>query len=150
VAEVIVARALMPDWRRPAHDWAPFDLESGETKLEVKQSARQQTWQAPNRKAPPRFDIAPRAGWYDKDGKWHVGRGRVAHLYVLALHEWPLDEVDQRDPAQWQFLVIPASCLPADQKSIGWSAALRLAPWSVVRWNGLAQAVAQCQEAVMA
>jgi hypothetical protein len=138
VAEVIVAHALAPDWKRPEQDWAPHDLESGRFKLEVKQSADRQTWDPPERKRPPRFDIAPRTD------------GRAAHVYVLALHIWPVDAGDQRDPAQWQFLVIPVDRLAERQRSIGWASALKLAPAGAVGWKRLAQAVAQCQEAMRA
>lgn len=116
VAEVLGEGWVLP-WLKDDHDWAPWDLEhrASGTKLEVKQSAIRQTWGVTKR--PPRYDIAYRTGLYDEDG-WRSQRARFADIYVFAWH--PVADaklVDHRDPAQWEFYVLPASDLP-EQKTI--------------------------------
>jgi len=103
-------------------NWLGHDLQHRRTgaRVEVKQSARRQPWST-TRPSPLRFDIAPRTGHYADDGiTWVPRPGRAADIYIFALHEgWqPADAVDHRDPAQWRFLVLPASALPDGQKTI--------------------------------
>lgn len=78
-----------------------------------------QGWESDGRTTPPRYDIAPRTGyWSVAENRWAEKVGRHAHLYVFAWHGNPGENDDQRDPAQWVFHVIAERDLP-DQKSIG-------------------------------
>ena len=125
-AESLVATLLEPAWLltwATGYDWAPWDLEHRDgTRLEVKQSAARQTWHEKQEDIvanPPRFDIAPRTGYWDRAGKWIDKPGRHAHLYLFAWHlETRKCLADQRVPEQWTFYVVRTACLP-EQESIG-------------------------------
>lgn len=83
-------------------------------------------WRDGRTSGPPRFDIRARSGYWDQCAKWPSSPGRHAHVYVFA---WPADaggSVDQREPANWQFYVVPECRLP-DQKTIGLSTIRHLA-----------------------
>jgi hypothetical protein len=123
--EAMVALLLGKRWRYLG-DWDGWDLERDDGKrLEVKQSAaRQPRTDRPGldgRGTAPRFDIAPRDGyWLDGANEFVAEPGRHAHIFVFAHHP-VLDakECDQRDPAQWRFYVLPTTNLPEGQQSIG-------------------------------
>jgi hypothetical protein len=116
VVEMIVASALEPSWAWRAGNWAGWYFEhEDEARLEVKQSAARQTWEASAKgRTAPRFDIKPRTGHY-KGAEWNTSGGKVrqAHLYVLAYHGIEDDTADHRDSLQWSFYVVPAERLPA-------------------------------------
>ena len=126
--ECFVAELLGPEWTLPwtyGYDWAPWDLEhdSG-CKLEVKQSAARQPWHIGETysASPPRFDIAPRKGYYSRESVWMGEPDRHADLYVFAWHgETRECRVDHGDPEQWRFFVLPSRSLSAIQKSIALS-----------------------------
>ncbi len=120
--EAIVALTLKASgWARttPWDSW-DFEHKSG-IRLEVKQSAAAQAWKSPERQSPARYDIAPRTGYWDKEGDWVAKPGRHAHLYVFAWHGADGDTADQRDAGSWEFYVVAERDLPA-QKSIGLTA----------------------------
>jgi len=122
-AEIMVWLLLGREaWEYTGRNWLGHDLQhrGTGTRVEVKQSARRQPWSTAC-PSPLRFDIAPRTGHYADDGiTWIAKPGRAADIYIFALHEgWlPAEAVDHRDPAQWRFLVLPASALPESQKTI--------------------------------
>lgn len=132
--EHLIAQALGEDWSlTPA--WKSWDLEHRRTqmRLEVKQSAALQTWTEPpipkDRPRRPRFDIAPRSGYYRNGGTDWVETlpRRQAHLYVFAWHpENDAAAADHRCPAQWRFYVVPEHRLRRRQKSIGLRTLVRL------------------------
>ena len=104
-------------------DWAAWDCEhtpSG-ARLEIKQAAARQTWDKgpppPRRK--PAFDIAPRSGFWTREGEWIDSPGRQADVYVFAWHGHDDDQADHTDPQQWCFFVVAEQDLPQAQKSIG-------------------------------
>ena len=125
--ECMIALALGQEWQltwQNDWDWAAWDIESESgVRLEVKQAAARQTWDrdAPARKRSPRFDIAPRTGYWTRDGsRWVERPGRAAQIYVFAWHgESRVELCDQRNAEQWLFYVVREECLPVDQKSIG-------------------------------
>lgn len=135
VAEIIIDYALRPDWRHCSGGWNGWDFEHKDgTRLEVKQSALQQTWIMPRSKALPRFDIRERTGYWENGSTW-VGRsGRHAQIYVFAYHGVSGEAADQRDPLQWQFHVVNASKLPPS-RTIGLSAVALLSP--AANWSAL-------------
>lgn len=124
--ECLVAEFLGTGWTLPwtnGYDWAPWDIEhvSG-ARLEIKQSAALQPWHVGNqtRTKSPRFDIAPRKGYWTRDGTWIEGPDRPANLYVFAWHGKERAAVaDHRAPDQWRFFVVPTHRLPERQDSIG-------------------------------
>jgi len=110
-------------WRHVGDNWAGWDFEheSG-TRLELKQSAAWQTWDAvkqassrsPAKPGPGIFDIAPRTGWFDLTGAlWTKKAGRPAHVYVFAWNGFIGSGADHRNPDQWEFFILPATALPA-------------------------------------
>ena len=138
--ECMVAHALGIGWEltwADGWDWAAWDIEhqSG-VRIEVKQSAARQSWDrvavAPDRRATARFDIAPRSGYWPKNGgDWIPFQppSRPADVYVFAWHgERRRGLTDQGDPAQWHFFVVAESELPSSQKTVGLQVIERLAP----------------------
>ena len=132
--EYMLALRLEPEWRYVGQDWQGWDFEhiGRGVRMEVKQSARRQTWSRDkgDRPAALSFDISPRTGYWEDAVTWcsFEERQRLAEIYVFAAHEGfdPPAAVDHRDPAQWRFLVLPASALPARQKTIALSRVLAL------------------------
>lgn len=133
--EFMIAVILGKGWRLVSADWAGWDLENAQgARLEVKQSAARQTWTDRSSLAgrPGRgvFDIAVRRGYWREGGFEYVeldGR-RPADLFIFAWHPVEaLEQADHRDPAQWQFFVVPEDQLPPQQKTIGLGGVQRLA-----------------------
>ena len=125
--ECMIAVALGPKWQlmwQADWEWAPWDCEhkTSGARLEIKQSAAKQRWKQKSNLAHivPSFDIKPRKGyWIRKGSEWKRidSDSRPADLYVFAWHGLKTG-VDQRDPSQWEFLVVAESDLPSEQKSI--------------------------------
>lgn len=138
VAEAIVALALEPQWRLCGGDYAGWDFERADGfRLEVKQSAVMQSWPT-NKPSKPIFDVAARTGYWQAGTQWIAEAGRPAHLYVFAHHGIYADHADHRDPAQWEFFVVPTRHLP-DIKQAALSTISRLT--SAVRITALADKV---------
>lgn len=75
---------------------------------------------------PGRFDIAARKMRWEGTIKVEEG-GRAAAIYVFAWHpECDAAKADHRDPAQWEFQIVPASALPP-RKTLGLAAVRKLA-----------------------
>jgi hypothetical protein len=132
LVEAMIARALGPQWRWCAADFAAWDLEheSG-FRLEVKQSAARQSWSQPGgASSSPRFDIAYRKGRWDGPS-WIEDRARHAHAYVFAFHPLTGEEADHRLAEQWRFYPVLTSALP-EAASISLERLGRLAPACVV------------------
>ena len=154
--ECLIALALGDEWQltwQQGWDWAAWDLESQSgIRLEVKQSAQKQAWHRPSQtpKRNPRFDIAPRQGYWTREGSHWVDRpGRPADLYVFAWHgESQADRCDQRDAEQWLFFVVREQDLPREQKSIGLKAIEELVtPCRVDELKGAVAAMCPAKEA---
>ena len=124
--ECMIAITLGSDWQLTWADgwnWAAWDLEhlSSGVRLEIKQAAARQTWdegKTPARRSSA-FDIAPRRGYWTREGQWFDSPGRPADVYVFAWHGRDDNDADQTDPRQWRFFVVPERNLPPGQKSIG-------------------------------
>ena len=142
LAEVIVAEALEPDWTWCAADYASCDFRHhGGVRLEVKQSAALQTWNADSKRiSRASFDIAPRTGEYVDGAAWVEGVGRNADIYVFAYHPVADSTADHREPTQWQFYVVLEKALPA-QKTLALSGVAALV--DPVSYSGLSKRVAQ-------
>ncbi len=123
--EGLVAITLGEDWELTATtwDWASWDCEhTSGVRLEVKQAAKRQSWDEGESTPPraPRFDIAPRTGYWSREGnQWVAEPGRPAHIYVFAWHGKDDKHANHRDPRQWHFFVVKKEDLPDAQKSIG-------------------------------
>ena len=126
--ECLVTLTLGDDWQLTWMDgweWAPWDCQhkSSGVRLEVKHAAARQSWdrEMTHGGRVPRFDIAPRKGYWRQDGSaWVDTPGRLADLYVFAWHdESRHGYADQRNANQWSFFVVDERYLPKNQKSIG-------------------------------
>lgn len=144
--ERLITHYLGERYRHVGSDWSGWDIQRDDgLRIEVKQSAARQTWgERPGRKGKPTnpvFDIAARTGyWKDGGTQWHAEPGRPAHVYIFAWHprHSPIEEVDHRDPEQWEFYVVPTSELP-DGKSL--SGRKIFARWHAVRASELRRAL---------
>lgn len=151
VVEVMVQHALGPEWRLVSLGWHPWDIQKGEgserIRLQVRQLALQQLWgftKAPVlkfgwKKRPPSYFAR------DNSNEAIEPEGWFCEIFVIGLHlvREP-EEVDQLDPKQWQFLVIPTSDLKPEQDSMVLKRAL--SKWRPVRWSELAKTVSQAAE----
>ena len=125
--ECLVMFTLGDDWWLTwtrGWDWAAWDCQhTSGVRLEVKQAAARQSWdrETPARHRAPRFDIAPRTGYWTQDGsRWVDSPGRPADLYVFAWHGESRDGyADHRDAKQWLFFVVAEQDLPKNRKSVG-------------------------------
>ena len=123
---------IRPPWTL-TETWAGWDLEQRETRarIEVKQSAKVQTWTAMTPgSTSPSFVISPHTGYYmDGGASWvETGLMRHADVYIMALHsEANPDIADHRLPEQWQFYVVPADRFVEGQKTISLNPLLKLA-----------------------
>jgi hypothetical protein len=127
IVEAIVASALEPDWQWCSADYASCDFRRGTARLEVKQSASLQSWNAASLKTTKcSFDIAARTGEWVDGVTWTPGSGRNADIYLFCHHPVVSDSADHRDASQWRFFVVPETALPK-QKRIALSSVERLA-----------------------
>src|SRR5690606_35488651 len=86
VAEAVIALVLEPEWTWCSADFAGWDFERADGfRLEVKQSASQQSWTSA-KPSSPSFDIATRTGYWENGATWVPRPGRQAHLYIFAYH----------------------------------------------------------------
>ena len=107
LAEFLVARALGIDTDMPRNAWDNFDLVYEGTTLEIKSTARWQSYAA-ERASPPIFKGLRRRRWDETGLKRRPEPEVIADLYVFAMHtcETPGD-YDPLSTSQWSFFVLP-------------------------------------------
>jgi hypothetical protein len=113
--EAMVAELLGSEWKHTGADWAAWDFERADgLRLEVKQSARMQSWGGSS--STPSFSIRAARGHYPENAPYlpNTSGDRLAHVYVFAWH----DGDDQREAEEWDFFVIGTDQLPKGQKGI--------------------------------
>ena len=121
--EAMVAELLGPEWKHTGADWAAWDFERADgLRLEVKQSARMQSWGVSS--STPSFRIKAARGHYPENAPYLPNNSgdRLAHVYVFAWH----DGDDQREAEEWDFFVIGTDRLPKGQKEISLGAIRRV------------------------
>jgi hypothetical protein len=139
IVEAIVAAALEPEWQWCSADYASCDFRRGDVRLEVKQSASLQSWNASTLKPSKcAFDIAERTGEWEDGVTWKPGHGRNADVYLLCHHPLVSTEADHREANQWRFFVVSERALPR-QKTIALGAVEQLT--KPVGWQDLKPAV---------
>jgi len=113
VVEAIVSAALGDDWTWCSEDYASCDFRHKDgTRLEVKQSASLQSWNAETlMPSVCQFDIAERSGEW-KGSVWTEGKSRNADIYLLCHHPFISADADHRDALQWRFFAISERELP--------------------------------------
>ena len=127
--EAMIEPVIEPGgWIYVGDNWNGWDFEnrteSSTFRLEVKQSAKRQTWTSSRpRSSRAVFDIAERSGYFANGAaSWTPSRGRSADIYLFCWH--PIDDVDlvdHRSPDQWLFFPVANRRLPKGQKTIGLS-----------------------------
>ena len=145
--EYMIQAALGDAWQLTGV-WDGWDLDRARdgARIEVKQSAALVNWgggSAPEEtKTKPRFDIkARRERWDGSRSIPFAAPTRPADLYIFAWHAaTDPRRADQRDPAQWQFYVVPEADLPP-QHSLGLRPLTRLS--RAHAYQQLPQAVAR-------
>lgn len=124
IVEAMIALSLTSHWQWCSADYSPCDFQHDDgLRLEVKQSAARQTWST-DKPSKAIFDVASRTGRNEAAG-WVEEQGRAAQIYVFAHNSTFDDTADHRDPAQWQFYVVPTYALP-DVKQISLSRIMAL------------------------
>ena len=146
VVEMMVMAALGEDWKFVGLGWHPWDLQRGSgddrVRIQVKQSAALQLWGATvNQVLSLNWsDKAPSYFARDNPGEAIEEEGWFCELFIFGIHqEGNIDLVDQVDPRQWKFLVVPTCDLKRGAKSITLRKALQ--KWPLYSWIDLADAV---------
>lgn len=120
-AEELVASALPGASTRA--NWAGYDIEWHDVRIEVKTSGAVQSWhqtgQAPSRAA---WSVPERQAWDPETNEYADAAARSADVYVLARHE------GEQITEGWTFYVVPTSMLnDLGQTSLGIGTLDRLA-----------------------
>jgi hypothetical protein len=147
VVEMMVLAALGKHWNHVGLGWHPWDLQYGKgtnrIRIQVKHTAALQLWGKTSSQIIT-FGWkknAPRSFEKDNPGESIESEGWFCDIFVFGLHdETDNERVDQADPRQWQFLVIPTCDLSRGTNSM--SLAKALATWAPVPWNKLQNEVA--------
>ena len=146
LVEMMVLAALGPEWRFVGLGWHPWDLQRGigdsRARIQVKQCAALQLW-GETRKQTISF------GWSDAPPSYFKkynpaeeieSEGWFCEVFIIGVHQGTdPNRVDQADPTQWGFLVIPTCDLAARTSSIVLTKAL--GRWPLVSWEDLPRAV---------
>ena len=148
VVEMTVLAALGSDWKFVGLGWHPWDLQRGAGKdrvrIQVKHSAALQLW-GPTKKPTLSLNWSDKPPEYfarDNPGESIEREGWFCEVFVFGVHqESDTGKVDQVDPKQWKFLVIPTCDLKEGVKSMVLTKAL--AKWSLYEWHELPDAVDQ-------
>jgi len=148
VVEMMVLAALGPDWEHVGLGWHPWDLQRGHganrTRVQVKQTAAVQLW-GDTVKRILQFGWKPNPPAYfqrDNPGEEIESEGWFCDVFVFGIHdETDRSLIDQADPAQWAFMVIPVSDLKPRTNSMQLSKARSL--WTTVPWEQLRQEFAE-------
>ncbi|NMC87668.1 MAG: hypothetical protein GYA69_04465 [Candidatus Moranbacteria bacterium] len=148
VVEMMVLSALGPEWHLVGLGWHLWDLQRGNgasrVRIQVKQLAALQLW-GPTVTPLISFGWKKKAPSYffrDHPDEAIESEGWFCDLFVCGIHlETDRKRVDQADPAQWQFLVIPTSNLKPRLNSMALSKAL--VRWKPVTWSQLPETVEQ-------
>jgi len=148
VVEMMVLAALGSEWKFVGLGWHPWDLQRGggtdRIRIQIKQSAALQLW-GPTVKPVLSLNWSDKPPAYferDNPGETIESAGWFCEIFIFGIHqESDPTKVDQVDPRQWKFLVIPTCDLNRGAKSISLTKALRI--WSLCAWHELPQAVDQ-------
>jgi hypothetical protein len=91
IAEEIVAGILAPGWEYCGGAWAGWDFEHRDARMQRKQAAALQIWEAPKKIRPTRFDIKRQTGHWANSADWTPAPAptRYAAIYIFAWHGSP-------------------------------------------------------------
>ena len=123
LAEYIVAVALGIE-NTTRLEWEPYDLQYGDTKIEIKSCAYIQSWEQ-TKFSTISFDIAPTRLFNLEQNCYEEERRRQSDLYIFCLLKHQSREtINPMDICQWAFYVTPTALLNekfTEQKSISLS-----------------------------
>jgi len=146
VVEMMVLSALQPEWKFVGLGWHPWDLQRGthddRVRIQVKQSAALQLW-GPTKRPAISFGWSKKAPGYfvrDNPGERIESEGWFCEIFVVGIHSGTDPQtVDQVDPEQWRFLVIPATDLKKGTNSMVLTKAID--KWNPVGWQDISETV---------
>jgi hypothetical protein len=142
VVEMMVLAALGDEWKHVGLGWHPWDLQRGRggnrIRVQVKQTAAVQLWgKSVSRSL--NFGWKPNPPSYfarDNPGEEIEAEGWFCDLFVFGIHdEEDPSGIDQADPAQWMFMVVPVCDIAPGTNRMSLSKA-RLR-WAPVPWERL-------------
>lgn len=144
--EALVLSALDSDWKLVGLGWHPWDIQRGvgseRIRIQVKQSAAMQLW-GKTRNPILKFGWSKKAPSYFRRDNPHEeieSEGWFCELFIFGLHlNEDNESLDQLDPQQWQFMVIPICDLKRGQDSMALKKARTL--WNFCSWGELQDAV---------
>ena len=146
LVEMMVLAALQPEWRFVGLGWHPWDLQRGggesRVRLQVKQTAALQLWGRTKRPSVSFGWKKNKPSYFERDnpGEAIESEGWFCEIFVVGVHQCVDPEtVDQVDPRQWRFLVIPATDLPSGTDSMVLTKAI--SSWPLIEWRSLRQSV---------
>lgn len=147
LVEMMVLAALGPEWRHVGLGWHPWDLQRGNgpdrIRIQVKQTAAVQLWGDTVSRV-LQFGWRPNPPSYferDNPDEEIETEGWFCEMFVFGIHdEMDRSLIDQADPAQWEFIVIPVGDLKPRTQTMQLSKASSL--WRTVAWEQLKQEVA--------
>lgn len=146
VVEMMVLAALGDDWKHVGLGWHPWDLQRGHgqdrVRIQVKQTAAMQLWGKTVQRTLS-FGWKPNPPSYfkrDNPDEHIENEGWFCDLFIFGLHD-ETDEarIEQADPRQWSFLVIPTTDLKRRTNSMRLSKARQI--WTPIEWQRLRQEV---------
>ena len=110
LAEFIVAKALGIESERRC-EWASYDLQYGDSKIEIKSGAYIQSW--PQKQfSKITFAIAPTKFWDSTTGLYAESKERHADIYVFCLLKHKEREsINPLDLTQWAFYIVSTNFL---------------------------------------
>jgi hypothetical protein len=142
LVEMMVLAALDGNWEHVGLGWHPWDLQRGKggdrVRIQVKHTAALQLWGETvsrtltfgwKNNAPSYFEN-------DNPGETIESEGWFCDVFVFGLHDGvDPNRVDQADPRQWSFIVIPVCDLPSRTNTMSLRKAKSV--WTPVPWTQL-------------
>ena len=142
VVKMMVLEALGDKWKHVGLGWHPWDLQRGDgqdrVRIQVKQTAAVQLWGNTVQRT-LNFGWKPKPPRYfrrDNPGEDIEDEGWFCDFFIFGLHDGTdRARMDQADPMQWSFMVIPTTDLKPKTNSMQLSKARQR--WTPVEWQQL-------------
>lgn len=142
IVEVMVLSALGPEWKHVGLGWHPWDLQRGagnnRVRAQVRRTAAIQLW-GPTKHRNLQFLWIPHPpSYFNRYNPDEIieSEGWFCEVFIFEIHdETDCSIIDQADPTQWDFMVIPTSDLQNGTNQISLFQARD--KWRVVKWDQL-------------
>lgn len=146
IVETMVWMALGEHWQRVGLGWHPWDLQRGEgvarVRIQIKQTAKAQLWgDTVTRSVAFGWKSSPPSYFEEYNpGESIESEGYFCEIFVIGVHDGTdRGNINQADPAEWSYLVIPASDLEPRTNSMILHRVQK--KWPPVTWERLKQSV---------